>query len=142
MIDLSWIAGHAFGWVRRREQDWLFTFSEGVSLVVGCPWRLLAKGRIWVSSDDDRQQFGLPKPIDSAAEVTKLIGGRLVRWISVRPGVLDLLVVFDGDQMLEVLPVSSGYEAWQVDRLADRSSVIAVGGGELVRHLHSESDER
>jgi hypothetical protein len=142
MADLSWICGHAFGQLSRREHDWLFTFSEGVSLVVECPWRLLADGRIRVSSDDDGQQFGLPKPIDSATEATNLIGGRLVRSISVRPGVLDLLVEFDGGHALEVLPVSSGYEAWQVHRPADRSSVIAVGGGELARHVHSEPDQR
>src|SRR5262245_47117677 len=102
MVDLSWIAGHAFGQLGRREHDWLFTFSEGVSLVVDCPWRLLAEGRIRVSSDDDGQQFGLPKPTDSAKEVTNLIGGRLVRSISVRPCVLDLLIEFDGGHTLEV----------------------------------------
>ena len=133
MIDLSWIAGHGFREARRRDHDWLFVFTEGVGLVVWCPWRLLAPGRIRVSADDDGQQFGLPAPIDAAQVVTDLLAGCRARAVGVRSGVLDLVIDFDGNHTLEVLPVSSGYEAWQIDRPSDHSSVIAVGGGELIR---------
>lgn len=138
MIDLSWIAGHAFRELLRREHDWLFVFTEGVSLVVSCPWRLLAQGRIQVSADDDGQQFGLPEPIDAAQVATGLLAGCRARAVSVRSGVLDLVIEFDGNHTLEVLPVSSGYEAWQIDRPSDHSSVIAVGGGDLSRLEHPE----
>jgi hypothetical protein len=59
--------------------------------------------------------------------------GCQVRAVAVRSGVLDLAIEFEGNHTLEVLPVASGYEAWQIDRPSDRSSVIAVGGGELTR---------
>jgi hypothetical protein len=91
-----------------------------------------------VSADDDGQKFGLPQPINAAAEVTGLIGGCLTRSVTIRPGVLDLLIEFEGVHTLEVLPLSSGYEAWEVDRPADRSRVIAVGGGELARYEYPE----
>jgi hypothetical protein len=80
--------------------------------------------------------------VDAEARGNECIGGRSVRSVSVREGVLDLRVEFEGGHVLEVLPVSSGYEAWQVDRPADGSSVIAIGGGDLARHLRAEPDER
>lgn len=73
-------------------------------------------------------------PIDSAKDVSETLAGVIVRSATVRSGVLDLSIQFEGDSTLEVLPMSSGYEAWQIDRAADRSSVIACGGGELFRH--------
>lgn len=128
------MVGHTFRELERRDHDWLFTFSEGVCLVAACPWRLLAGDRIRVSADDDGQSFGFSKPVDAAAEVTDRIGGSMISSVTLRSGVLDLSIGFDDGHRLEVLPTSSGYEAWQVDRATDHSSVIALGSGELARY--------
>jgi len=138
MSDLSWIAGHGFRELVRREYDWFFVFTERVGLVVSCPWRLLAHGRIRVSADDDGQKFGLPAPVNAAQVATGLLAGCQIRAVSVRSRALDLVIEFDAVHTLEVFPVSSGYEAWQIDRPSKHYSIIALGGGELSRREYPE----
>jgi len=129
MNELAWFVGHRFESLARREYDWFVRFDKDASLVVACLWRLVESGRIRFTSQDHGQQFGLPAPMDSAAEVNGLLAGAAVEAVELREGVLDLDLRFSTGHSLQVIPDSSGYEAWQASD-GDRQ-FIAVGGGGL-----------
>jgi hypothetical protein len=129
MNDLECLIGYHFQSLARREYDWTIAFDGDASAVVGCLWRLVESGRIRVTSDDDGQQFGLSEPVDAAAEVNGRLAGAVVEGAELRQGVLDLVLRFSSGHLLEIIPTSSGYEAWDV-RCGSRR-FIAVGGGEL-----------
>ena len=49
--------------------------------------------------------------------------------VDLREGLLDLHLRFSTGHIFQVIPDSSGYEAWNL--LSETSQSIAVGGGEL-----------
>ena len=81
------------------------------------------------SDDDDGQQFGLSEPVNAAAEVNVRLAGAAVEEVDLRQGLLDLVLRFSSGHLLEIIPTSSGYEAWNV--MFGSRQFIAVGGGEL-----------
>jgi hypothetical protein len=103
-----------------------FDFETGV-LRVDCLWRIVAGGRLVLTSEDHEQQFGLPAPRDAYTEATTMLGGRRVTAARLREETADLLVEFDGGLLLEVLSASSGYEPWQLS--APGVLLVAMGGG-------------
>jgi hypothetical protein len=115
--------------VLRREHDWVFAFDGEARLTTDSLWRLLEAGRIRVTSEDDGQQFGLPAPIVAADEVSRRVVGGSVESVDMRAGTLDLEFRFGTGHVLQVLPTSSGYEAWNVR--GNSKLFIATGGGEL-----------
>jgi Family of unknown function (DUF6188) len=129
MKELAWLVGHRFQSLVRREYDWVVAFDRDASLVVLCLWRLVESGRIRFTSEDDRQQFGLPAPVDAASEVNKRLAGASVEAVELRQGLLDLELRFSTGRSLQIIPDSSGYEAWNV--CSGTRQFIAVGGGEL-----------
>jgi hypothetical protein len=129
-FDFSWMVGrHVEVWFSEPSM-WFFAFGDSLGVSVECPWRLIHQGGIAVSGDDHRQQFGLPAPIDAAARATSLLAGATVRRVEVREGTADLLIDFDGDRRLEIIPFSSGYESWQASAPTGKS-IVAQGGGQL-----------
>jgi Family of unknown function (DUF6188) len=129
MNDLVWLVGHGFQSLMRRDFDWVLVFDNDVSLVIACLWRLVEDGRIRFTSDDDGQQFGLPAPVDVAAEVDRRLAMASVAAVELRQGILDLEIHFSTGHVLHVIPNSSGYEAWNL--CSGSRQYIAVGGGEL-----------
>jgi len=129
MSELAWLAGHSFQTLTRREFDWVIVFDKNVQLVIACLWRLLEDGRIQFTGQDDGQQFGLPAPVDAAGEVSRRLGRTLVEAVELREGTLDLDLRFTTGHVFQVIPDSSGYEAWTLSN--ESSQFIAVGGGEL-----------
>jgi hypothetical protein len=129
MSELAWLVGHRFHSLTRREYDWVVAFAKDASLVIACLWRLVESGRIRVTSEDDGQQFGLPAPVDAAAEVNGRLAGAAVEAVELRQGLLDLELRFSTGHSLQIIPDSSGYEAWNVCN--GNRQFIAVGGGEL-----------
>lgn len=113
----------------RRDYEWVATFDQNAHLVIACLWRLLEGGRIRWTSQDDGHQFGLPAPVDAAEEITRHLCGQKVGNVILRAGTLDLELGFGTGHMLQIIPNSSGYEAWNL--LIDRTQFIAVGGGDL-----------
>src|SRR5262249_35824993 len=109
--------------------DWVFAFEHETRITVECLWRLLEKGRVRLTSEDNGQKFGLPAPIDAAAEVNHRIKGELVKRAELRAGVLDLELPLERGCILQIIPNSSGYEAWNVG--CPIGLFIAVGGGDL-----------
>jgi hypothetical protein len=129
MNELAWLVGHSCQSLARREFDWVFGFDQDVHLVVACLWRLVEAGRIRVTSEDDGHQYGLPAPVDAAAEVNRRIALASVVAVGLREGTLDLELRFETGHIVQVIPVSSGYEAWSLCN--GSCQFIAVGGGEL-----------
>jgi hypothetical protein len=130
MIDLAWLVQHPFTSLTRRDHDWVFVFDQDVRLVVCCLWRLLEQGTIRLTSQDDGQQFGLPAPLDMADEVTRRLGQSSITGVELREGLLDLDFQFSTGHVLQIIPDSSGYEAWNLSR--GHKQYLAVGGGDLV----------
>jgi hypothetical protein len=129
MNELAWLVGHSFQSLTRREFDRIFCFDQDIRLVVACLWRLVEDGRIRVTREDDGHQFGLPAPVEAAEEVNRRIALASVVAVGLREGTLDLEWRFETGHTVQIIPVSSGYEAWG---LSNRGcQFIAVGGGEL-----------
>ena len=129
MNELAWVGGYRFQSLTRREYDWVVAFDNDASIVVACLWRLVESGRIRITSEDDGQKFGLPEPVESAAEINRRLTGATVEAIELRSGLLDLELRFSTGHSLQILPDSSGYEAWNV--CCGNRQFIAVGGGDL-----------
>ncbi|HBI47043.1 MAG TPA: hypothetical protein DDY78_29940 [Planctomycetales bacterium] len=129
MNELSWLVGHSCQSLTRREFDWVLVFDKRVSLVIECLWRLVENGRIRFTSQDDGHQFGFPAPVDAAMEVNRRLARASVEAVDLRDGLLDLELRFSTGHILQIIPDSSGYEAWNL--LNETSQFIAVGGGEL-----------
>jgi hypothetical protein len=78
---------------------------------------------------DDGHQFGLPAPVDAWAEVNQRLARAVVEAVVLRQRTLDLELRFNTGHAPQILPDSSGYEAWTLSSAS--SEFMVVGGGEL-----------
>ena len=129
-FDFTWMTGRHVQISFSEPATWFVMFGDSLKITVECPWRLIHDGVIAISSDDHRQQFGLPAPIDAAERASSLLAGLVVQRVDVREGTADLFIHFERDLRLEIIPFSSGYESWQVSTPSGKS-VVAQGGGQL-----------
>jgi hypothetical protein len=120
-FDFSWMIGRHVEVSFSEPSMWFFALGDSLGINVECPWRLIHQGGIAVSGDDHRQQFGLPAPIDAAESATSLLTGAAVQCVKVREGTADLLIDFNGDRRLEIIPFSSGYESWKISAPSGKS---------------------
>lgn len=138
MDDLSWLAKHRFQEIIRFECNWTFVFDGGVELRADCLWRLIENGRIRVTSQDDGHQFGRPTPVDAVLELNQRLAGAAVNSVALHEGTLDLEIQFGTGHAIQLIPDSSGYEAWEAH---DQSrQFIAVGGGDLAVFKRTSED--
>lgn len=121
-----------FSLVEKQEHVWVFQFSEAVTLTAECPWRILTSG-IAFSDSDDGQQFGLSSPLNVENALNLLLCGKTVTHVSTRESTADLSIAFSEHGTLELLNLSGGYEAWQLQ--TESLLVVAQGGGKLVSIL-------
>jgi hypothetical protein len=130
--DISWMLGKAFREVNfLAPESWFFGFGEGVYIRTESAWRIIVGARIALSSEDHEQWYGLPSPVDAEARCQSLLVQNRVERAEIREDTRDIVIVFESGARLEILPVSSGYESWQVSG-PDGSETIAQGGGNLV----------
>jgi hypothetical protein len=129
MNTLDWLEGHRFQKLERLEYDWVLQFDGRAVLVISCLWRFLEESRVRRTSEDHDQWFGLSKPVDAAADVNRLVQGAAVQAVQLNGDTLDLNLIFDDGHVLQLLPDSSGYEAWVASN--DHTQYIATGGGRL-----------
>jgi hypothetical protein len=130
--DLDWLVGRSLVEVVLQEgPSWGFHFGDGTEVRADSPWRLIRGGRIVLSSEDHEQSYGLSRPIDAADLCRTMIGGAIVRSAEVRDGTRDIIILFESDDCLEVISLSSGFESWQVAAPGGLIT-IAQGGGNLV----------
>lgn len=92
-----------------------------------------------LTSDDDGQSFGLSVPLDASAEVNGLLVNATIEAVDLRQKLLDIELRFSTGHLLQVIPVSSGYEAWTVSK--GNLQYIAVGGGELAVSSNGSSND-
>jgi hypothetical protein len=129
VTDISWLTNHRLAAVVKNDYNWDFRFSADVNLRAECLWRLIEAGHIRFTSQDHGQLFGLKSPVDCVAEVNQRVTGSAVNSVAINEVTLDLSVTFQSGHILQLIPESSGYEAWQ---LGGRGIlIIAVGGGRL-----------
>lgn len=110
---------------------WSFRLGEGVEIRAECVWRLVVDGHIALTSEDHGHQFGLPSPVDAERRCRSVILEVEIQIAEVREDTRDIVSVFSSGARLEILPVSSGYESWEITA-PDGTQVIAQGGGNLV----------
>ena len=105
-----------------------FTFEFGpAALSVACLWRIVAGGRVVLTSRDQGQQFGLPAPVDAYEEAFALLQGLRVVGVQLDEASADLLLEFEDGQRLELRTDSSGFEPWSFH--APGVHLVALGGG-------------
>ena len=121
--------------IEMKDYSWLLEFDAGASLVTESPWRLIEQGRIAVSSGDHGQQFGLTAPMNAARAVMSRVGGRTVEAASIASDSGDLMLEFQGRTCLQLLQLSSGYEAWRLS--IDGNESICMGGGNIAHFPRS-----
>lgn len=113
--------------VEHLDYQWEFVLSGGTVISAESEWRLVDNGRIRVTSGDDGHLFGLGSPVAAASVVLEAVGGRTICTVTVALG--DLNLDFGDGLALQVLQLSSGYEAWHV---FDKDTTIhCLGGGDL-----------
>jgi hypothetical protein len=121
-IDLSWMAGRTITDVSFEEPvHWTFSFGERGYIGVECPWRILKQGYTTLSSSD---------ATDPSVEATKLLSAVVIDAAQLRVGTSDILIDFSEGLRLEILPISSVYEGWQMmDPFG--TEFFAQGGGQI-----------
>jgi hypothetical protein len=131
-FDISWLIGRAVTEVKLTEPaSWRFHLDDDSEIRPECPWRLVRSGSIAVTSEDHGQLYGLDAPIDSAALCQSMLGGLRIRNAEVRDDTRDIWLYFDEGTRLEIVPLSSGYESWEIIEPFGRRT-FAQGGGNLV----------
>ena len=113
-----------------KEADcWLFTFADKIYASSSGFWRLLEMNKIIFVSLDNGQQFGLPKPIDLAEELNKILIGKRLKKIDVIKDTFDLSLTFTEELKLEIYIASSGYETY--DFSINDKRYIGLGSGDI-----------
>jgi hypothetical protein len=111
---------------------WRFSFGREASISVECPWRILDHGRLACSGDDHEQRFGLSAPVDAIADATRLLSAAAVTAVQLREGSADIVIELSPHLRLEIIPISRGYESWQISDPFG-TSYVAQGGGQILR---------
>ena len=125
LIDV--LVGHPLQSLVLKDYSWVFTFADDVSLWTESAWRFMDAEHIVITSEDHQQKFGLPAPVDAAEWVLSRVGSSPVSAVSIRSRTGDLLVRFGELHELELLQMSSGYEAWHLH--ARGRDLYCLGGG-------------
>ena len=111
---------------------WTIRFSEGTTLTIECPWRIVANGGIAFGRNDHNQKFGLPEPVNGMALVESLLCSSDISTACADDETGDLTIVCSDGVRLELFNDSSGYEGWQMN-CSDGSVVIGMGGGSITK---------
>jgi hypothetical protein len=131
VCDLVWLVGRTLSEIDRLGHCiWRFTFGPDAELRSECPWRVIRNSRVVLSNEDHGHQFGLPGPINAETECRALIRGAAVLSASIRDESRDFVLAFGPKLRLELVPLSSGYESWQLFGPRDLH-IVAMGGGNL-----------
>lgn len=109
---------------------WRFLFEKLEFIQTGCLWRIVRDNGVILTSEDHGQQFGLPAPIDAGSKAMEELASATIRAVVLREATADLLIEFEKGLRLEIIPMSSGYEAWEVNG-PGRVCFVAQGGGQI-----------
>jgi hypothetical protein len=109
---------------RLEYHNWTFNLNDGSTLTVETHWRIISATEIEITCEDDQQMFGQDAPVDAQAKAWSLLAGREVSEVTVRTELSDLFLSFGPELRLEILNLSSGYEAWN---FTNSAGLIVVG---------------
>jgi hypothetical protein len=123
------LVGRRLQSLEKRDYSWFFGFADDLSVVTESPWRLIADDRIATTSEDNGHQFGLPEPVDAAENVLRRTSGQSVTAAAIDPDTGDLSIEFSGMARIQLLQMSSGYEAWRI--YAPAAEFVCTGGGDI-----------
>jgi len=98
---------------------WVFQFGSGVVLSTQSYWRVLSHDSILLTSEDDGQKYGLPTPVDAEASIRELLDNRIAARVDVDQATADFTIRFDNGMILQIVNLSSGFEAWTLDSEGD-----------------------
>ena len=106
-------------------------FEDNYRAFVDSLWRLADDKSILLTSEDDRQTYGLEIAIDAIAELGGKLRGLQIEQATAEAITGDLSLAFVGSNLkFQVISSSSGFEAWQVYRGTD-IRYVTVGGGQV-----------
>jgi hypothetical protein len=128
-VDLSPLTGLAIRSVEKLDTLWSFIFDDTILVGTEGPWRFIAEQRIYITSEDHLHWFGLSKPVDAADRVMSRLHGQTVQTAKYNPDTGDLIVDFAGNQYLQFLQMSCGYESWRLR--INELELICTGGGRI-----------
>ena len=111
---------------------WSFALGDISAIGVECPWRIIKEERIVLSVEDHLQLYGLTEKIEADIEAEKLLKNESIESVVVKTGTLDIIITFKSGKRLEIIPLSSGYESWNIIEPTN-TTIIALGGGELAK---------
>lgn len=114
----------------KKDWSWFFRFSGDISVATEESWRLILENRIFVTSEDHDQLFGLSEPVDAVSRVLSSIADRTVSAAVVSASTGDLTIEFSGQVKLQFLQMSGGYESWRLS--VQGTEIICMGGGKIV----------
>jgi hypothetical protein len=129
-LNLNWMIGRTVREIQLEgPNSWWFRFDDRGAIRADTFWRLIAAGRIHVTSEDHGQLFGLTEPVDSAVKAAEAVSSAVVQLAGATDSG-DLVLHFDNGSRLEIFSTSSGYESWSVF-YPSGDEAIGLGGGEI-----------
>ncbi len=132
-VDLNWMIGKkVIKIVFNKPDQWNIYFSGKDHISIECLWRIIKNNRVVLTGFDHEQQFGLPTPVDAVAKASQLLSDKKVSSVQIKEMTADITIAFSHDLRLEVIPLSAGYESWQI-YAPNGISYYAQGGGQLCK---------
>ena len=106
-------------------------FEENYKLYIESLWRLGNNKSLLLTSEDDRQTYGLEAAIDAIAQLRDRLQGQCVSHAIANELTGDLTLIFSPSNLrFEVISSSTRFEAWQIYKGTD-IRYVAVGGGQI-----------
>jgi hypothetical protein len=103
---------------------------DGLYIHLECFWRAVIDSKIVFTSEDDKQMFGLKKPLNIIEAFQKSFSSKRASFIRIKNPIADLQILFEDGSSIEAFASSGGYETWSISG-KDRQ-IICQGGGQLV----------
>jgi len=129
-LNLNWMIGRRIREIQLEGPvSWWFRFQDGGAIRADTIWRMIAASRIYVTSEDHGQLFGLAEPVDSAVKAAEALSAAVVQLAGATDSG-DLVLHFDNGSRLEIFSTSFAYESWSVF-FPNGDQAIGLGGGEI-----------
>ena len=119
---------------------WQIEFGSQCRVEITSPWRIISEGAISLTNLDHRARWGDSEPIDGVEETTKILVNARVKVVGYTT-VGDLIIDFEGPHILQVLNLSSLYEAWNLYGF-EECHYIGLGGGNVATFLPSPTQHK
>jgi hypothetical protein len=132
-IDLNWMIGKKVTKIVFNKPDqWNVYFNDKSHISIECLWRIIKNNRVVLTGFDHEQQFGLPAPVDAVAKALQILSDKKISSVQIKEMTADITIAFSNELRLEVIPLSAGYESWQI-YAPNGISYYAQGGGQLCK---------